>query len=155
MKCPFCSKEINDDALICSFCYKAVGSTITVGEPNDSGTFSGYKNNSSSKNHHTVHGIASFIIGIVSIVYLIFVINYWQDDLANSQMDPITAVITIALFCSPLLLGNFLGIYFGIQGKNRKDDVFSIIGIWINGIIMSLPLIYIIVILLSIISVGV
>lgn len=153
MRCPFCSEEIKDDALICSYCYKAVRPTVINGETKDDGPFQGENKHISSKRHHTGHGIASFVIGIASIAYLIFVVIIWRN-VADSQMDPIPAVITIAMFCSPQIFGNLLGLYFGIEGKKRNGKVFSTLGIWINGIVMSLPLIYIAMIILVIISVG-
>jgi len=153
VNCPFCSEEIKDDALICSICYKAIGATITNGETKDNGPFRGEYKHLSPKRQHIGHGIASFVIGITSIAYLIFALKIWQI-VTDSQMDPIPAVISIAIIYSPQIIGNLLGLYFGIEGKKRNGKVLSILGIWINGIVMSLPLIYIAIIILIIISVG-
>jgi hypothetical protein len=70
-------------------------------------------------------------------------------------MDPIPAVFTMAAICIPLAMGNLLGIYLGIEGKKQNDKIFSRLGVWVNGIVLSIPLIYILAILLVIASVGI
>jgi len=122
-------------------------------ETKDTEPFPGERNYPSSKTHHTGHGIASFVFGIGSITYLGFAYYFWQN-LADSQMDPIPAVITMIFFSSPQLFVNLLGIYFAIEGKKRNDIIFAKLGIWVNGMVLSVPLIYILVIILVLVSVG-
>lgn len=154
MKCQFCSNEIDDHAIICRFCYKAIGSIKTRGETKVPKPYPDELDDPSSQTHHTSQGIASFVIGLITTTYLIFAYIFLRTE-AGSQMDPIPAAFTMAAFCITLAMGNLLGIYLGIEGKKQNDKIFSRLGVWVNGIVLSIPLIYILAILLVFASVGI
>ncbi|PZD94283.1 hypothetical protein DNH61_17880 [Paenibacillus sambharensis] len=112
------------------------GMTPVTGEPHDEGPLK-----------HSGLGIASFVIGIVSIIGIIAVIFLVAASISTYllpnntiapgfETDPVVIISSLSILA--VLFLSFVGLVLGIIGLviKRRRKVFSIIGVVLNGLLL-------------------
>jgi len=87
-----------------------------------------------NKVRHSGFGIASFVIGILSLVYywFLFIGNIISADMMMGD----GVIVLLIMYSFPGLLSNLLGIFLAILGLGKGDKIFSILGVVSNSLLI-------------------
>lgn len=129
--CTNCGNQINENADFCLNCGKFVNNTPKVIQRSQT-------NVEIKKTQGTGKSIASMVLGIVSIIFVLLELlaleNAQYEIIVYSELSSVIGyLIGYTLLSLP---SSIVGITLGISGRNDKQSGFNIAGIILNTIVI-------------------